>query len=154
MIKVSKDYIGIIDGSKPYVVINHHGQKLNDVINGKVKESWWRICSTDLFDSALITIAFVKYINYNPTFINALSANCLSKKFGVDSPVATCSISGLIIGNILFFDDKYKSTQDIDLNINSSAEINIKRLNINLNDHIIIGRFNINKCNYYCDLTS
>src|SRR6056297_1963463 len=110
MIKISRSYLGAIDGAKPYLAKYDGKSKISDVVKGNTSNCWWKTISiSEAEDCKIPIIMFVKYIDYNRNFANQLSITYNTQKLKSDRLIINASVHGLVVNNILFLKDKYKS---------------------------------------------
>lgn len=111
-------------------------------------DNYWKACSIDELDNNNLTIMFVKYIN-----IPRRADELRKMNLDLDSKrILNSHISGLLINNVIYFNDNYYSNGFL-LDIDNNDEIYIKQYNCRISDVNLIGRFDIANSTYYVELT-
>lgn len=155
MIEINKNDLGVLDSCTPYVATYMHDGSLSEFI--KSGNSHWITINSDKINSDNLYLLFVNHINFNFKLINVLSRSYINQKFKslIHSKMQTafCTIKGLYINGIIFVKDRYKSTNDINIDIKSSDSVLVNHLKVHVHDLNLIGTFDLKKCNYFCKLS-
>jgi len=152
MIQIDKTELGAIDNCTPYIASYiGDGTLSNFIKNGS---AYWITINSDKVNDNDLYLIFVNYINYNVNLINSLTRSYIPFKFknliNENKNVAYCTIKGLYVNGFLFVNDRYRSECDINIDIKSDENILINHLNINVQNLNLIGKFDLNKCTYFC----
>ena len=144
LFKIDDNYIGAIDNTVPYFCEHSKHNSLKSVFCISNKDWYWNSISSSKAESVNpVVVMFIKHIDLN-------AYNLLLNK----RKIIIGSCAGLLINNVLFLNEKYKS-------LNKKHEIWSK---LSVSDHIdynnnsvlknfsVRAYFNLMNCYYYCVL--
>ena len=149
--RVSKDYLGAVDGCTPFIGKYSGPKKLAKALTDEDTSEWmWKSLSASEAEYAdPLVIFFAKHEKLYHQNVPSAALYKLTGRVFRDRVVV--AIYGVLINNILFMQDKYK-TENFNFDFSTDDEVEIKHLNAVVKDCYVAGYFNLQICSYYCDV--
>jgi hypothetical protein len=150
--RISRNDLGYIEDCVPFIGRYAGNCPLNKVVRGQTDYWVWETVDANVIDPNFhVIILYISDINIGRVVGIKSYINILNQYIKDNKGKILATIRGILINDILFLNERLKSTKELSFDLTTDDEITGRDGTI-FNDMKLYGTFNIKDCLFYCKL--